>query len=85
MVIHVKDVETDDLVRRLAHSRGIGITEAIKEAVREAISSDNLRQAHDSDLEGRLKPLFARLDRLPRPSVKVDKDFFDQAWGEESR
>lgn len=84
MVLHVKDVETDALVRRLAEGRGIGITEAIKEAVNEALETDRLHAARNnrSTLQERLRPLFSRLDRLPRPSVPLDKAFFDGLWGE---
>lgn len=84
MVLHVKDVETDDLVRRLADQRGVGITEAIKEAVREALHADRERERrHKADsLEGRLKLLLDRLDKLPRTSLRTDKAFFDELWGE---
>ncbi|MBN9067247.1 MAG: type II toxin-antitoxin system VapB family antitoxin, partial [Rhizobiales bacterium] len=36
MAIHVQDEETDWLVREFARRRGLGITEAIRVAVREA-------------------------------------------------
>lgn len=86
MVLHIKDVETDILVRRLAEARGIGLTEAIKEAVREAIKADNSRAVRGdrTQLEERLKPLFNRLDRLPRPDVHPNKAFFDNLWGEDA-
>ena len=84
MVLHVKDVETDVLVRRLAETRGIGITEAINEAVREALEADSQRAARSDNLElgERLRPLFNRLDRLPRTQLRTDKRFFDELWGE---
>jgi antitoxin VapB len=81
MVIHVKDDETDALVRRLASLRGIGITSAIKEAVAEAIEADQ-KNAHKAPLDEQLETLFERWDRLPRSSVKTDKAFFDDLWGE---
>lgn len=84
MVLHVKDVETDDLVRRLADKRGIGITEAIKEAVREALHADREREFRikANSLEDQLKPLLDRLDKLPRTDLRADKAFFDELWGE---
>jgi antitoxin VapB len=84
MVIHVKDDETDALVRQLAQSRGIGITAAIREAVEDALSADRSRSAKvdNRPLEERLKPLLERLDRLPRSPIATDKAFFDDAWGE---
>lgn len=86
MVLHVKDVETDDLVRRLAAQRGVGLTEAIREAVQEALQADReLELRHKADsLEARLKPLLDRLDRLPRGGLRSDKAFFDQLWGEDA-
>jgi len=84
MVLHVKDAETDVLVRRLASQRGIGITEAIKEAVQEALQADRDRELrHKADsLEERLRPLLDRLDKLPRAGLRTDKAFFDELWGE---
>ena len=84
MVIHVKDAETDMRVRELAHLRGIGITQAIREAVEEAIEADRKKVAanQDGSLAERLKPLFERLDRLPRPHLSTDKQFFDSLWGQ---
>lgn len=82
MVIHVKDDETDALVRKLANARGIGITAAIKEAVAEALAADKEAQDQRLPLAVRLKPLLDRLDRLPRSGVKTDKAFFDELWGE---
>ena len=78
MVIHVKDEETDALVRQLARSRGIGITAAIKEAVERALLSERSRKskADGRPLDERLKPLLDRLDRLRSP-IKTDKAFFD--------
>ena len=81
MVIHVKDSETDSLVRELATRRGIGITTAIKEAVSEALAADE-RLMRDGIRDDRLKALFERWDRLPRSSIKTDKAFFDDLWGE---
>lgn len=83
MVIHVKDEETDALVRKLAQRRGIGITTAIKEAVREALQADGkAAEQDDRPLEKRLEPLLNRLDRLPRTHLRTDKAFFDDLWGE---
>ncbi len=84
MVIHVKDDEADMLVRRLARSRGIGITEAIKEAAREALAADAAEaKTVNIPLRARLQPLLERLDKLPRSRVATDKKFFDELWEEE--
>ncbi|MBX3580606.1 MAG: type II toxin-antitoxin system VapB family antitoxin [Rhizobiaceae bacterium] len=83
MVIHVKDEKTDALVRRLAESRGIGITSAIKEAVEEALTRDaqaDTRAGRGSD--DRVRAMLQRWDRLPKTAVVPDKEFFDDLWGE---
>ncbi len=70
MVIHLKDGEVDALVRELAHSRGIGITTAIREAAAEALEADRARgegQDH-RPLEQRLKPLLDRRSRSGQPA-----------------
>lgn len=83
MVIHVKDEEADMLVRRLARSRGIGITEAIKEAAEAALAADAAAaRREDAPLRERLRPLLERLDKLPRSGEATDKKFFDDLWGE---
>lgn len=81
MVIHVKDVETDALVRELAAKRGIGITTAIKEAVAEALEADD-RLKRSGSRDDRLQALFERWDRLPRSPISTDKAFFDDLWAE---
>ncbi|MBL8583238.1 MAG: type II toxin-antitoxin system VapB family antitoxin [Rhizobiaceae bacterium] len=82
MVIHVKDAEVDSLVRQLADARGLGITAAIKEAVKEALANDSAGRIDSLSLEERLKPLLDRLDKLPRSTTATDKAFFDREWGE---
>ncbi len=80
MVIHVKDEETDALVRELAESRGISLTTAIREAAREAIEADRKARVPQQPLEDRIRPLLERLDRLPRSQTVTDKAFFDELW-----
>jgi antitoxin VapB len=85
VAFHVRDPKTDALVRELARKRGIGITEAIREAVEQVLAEDtaaNGRTAEGSLLE-RLQPLFDRVDRMPRSGLVADKKFFDEMWGQE--
>lgn len=85
MVIHVKDAETDLLVRELARVRGVGITAAIREAAAEALSADRTERdrTDNRSLEERVQPLLDRLDRLPRSTIVTDKAFFDDQWGQQ--
>ena len=78
MAIHVRDPKTDALVRELARRRGIGITEAIREAVDEALKSE--RQA---DLWQATEEIREKLKAYPETGEVVDKRFFDELWGQE--
>jgi antitoxin VapB len=78
MAIHVRDPETDALVRELARRRGIGITEAIREAVDEALKSK--RQA---DLWQATEEIREKLKAYPETGEVVDKRFFDELWEQE--
>jgi antitoxin VapB len=80
MAFHVRDPKTHALVRELARKRGVGITEAIRAAVEEALATDRKRPVNS--LRERLQPLFDRIDRLPRTGLAADKKFFDELWGE---
>jgi antitoxin VapB len=82
MAFHVRDPKTDELVRELARKRGVGITEAIREAVEEALEADEMRSKPQKSLRERLQPLLDRMDRLPRTGLAADKKFFDELWGQ---
>jgi antitoxin VapB len=83
MAFHVRDPKTDALVRELARSRGIGITEAIREAVEKSLAEDAAQKGGQPSLAESLKPLLDEMDRLPRTGLRADKKFFDELWGEE--
>jgi antitoxin VapB len=81
MAFHVRDPRTDALVRELARKRGIGITEAIREAVEQALRGD-AAAGEEMPLMERLQPLFDRMDRMARTGSAADKKFFDEMWGQ---
>lgn len=86
MAFHVRDVETDRLVRELAERRGIGLTEAVREAASEALAKEERYRADATrDFRDRLKEFFARVDALPRVGAVPDKSFYDDLWGEDDR
>lgn len=79
MAFHVRDRETDLSVRRLARQRGVGLTEAVRLAVDEALAKN------DADLherERRARAVLASLDARPRTGLKADKAFFDEMSGD---
>lgn len=78
MAFHVRDPETDTLVRELARKRGVGLTEAIKQAV----GAELARDVAKPDRMARLRALQAEIAALPRSGLKADKAFFDDLSGD---
>jgi antitoxin VapB len=79
MAFHVRDPETDELVRKLAKKKGIGITDAIREAVRHELE----REEPKLSLWERTADIRAELNADADPDFKPDKAFFDWLSGEE--
>lgn len=83
MAFHVRDPKTDALVRKLARSRGIGLTEAIRESVEKSLAEDAAHRVSSQSLMEKIQPFLDEIDRFPRTGLKADKQFFDELWGEE--
>lgn len=82
MAIHVQDKETDALVRDFAQRRGVGITDAIKIAVREARDAE---QSRLEDLKRSIRPIVEEIRDRRAGSPPIDqKALMDDLWGEES-
>lgn len=77
MSFHVRDPETDALVRELARTRGVGLTEAIKLAAR----ADLERAQKSSFMEG-LRKIQSEIASRRKPDVVIDKTFFDDLSGQ---
>lgn len=80
MAFHVRDPETDTLVRELARRRGVGITDAVKLAVAAELQREGRAP---SQLE-RIRAIQARIAQRGRTGLVADKAFFDALSGEES-
>ena len=78
MPFHIRDPETDTLVRELARKKGCGLTEAVKLAVGNELERDDTR----SKLE-RIKAIQDEVAQWPRSGLKADKAFFDELSGDE--
>lgn len=78
MPFHVRDPETDALVRQLARQRRIGLTDAIKLAVRQELE----REAESIPLRDRISTLRAEVLARPPTGQEADKAFFDDLSGE---
>jgi antitoxin VapB len=78
MAFHVRDAETDALVRKLAVQRGVGLTDAVKLAVKAELG----REAQKTPLQTRLREIRAEISDAPRTGLKADKAFFDELSGD---
>jgi antitoxin VapB len=82
MAIHVQDKEADRMLREFAQRRGVGITEAIKLAVRGAEKSE---QKSVEELRRRIEPVLAQVRAARKDmnfSEEDEKAFMDDMWGE---
>ena len=79
MAFHVRDDETDSLVRQLAAAKGVGLTQAVRLAV-----ASELKRVGEERLQRQIgiDAILAEMDRLPRTGLKADKAFFDELSGD---
>jgi antitoxin VapB len=78
MAFHVRDPATDSKVRELARKRGVGLTEAIKQAVEAELE----RVAHPSSFMEEVRRIQANLASHGRTGLVADKAFFDDLSGQ---
>jgi antitoxin VapB len=79
MPFHVRDAEADAMVRQYAEDNRVGITDAIKLAVRRAREADDKARATKL---AELRAIRERLNSLPRTGEVADKAFFDELSGD---
>jgi antitoxin VapB len=79
MAFHVRDPETDALVRKLAKRKGVGLTEAIREAATHELE----REEKKLSLWERTADIRAEIASWPETGLKADKAFFDSLSGED--
>ena len=78
MAFHVRDPETDALVRRLAAQEGVGLTEAVRRAVAAKLDA----REREEPIRERVRKIQAEIARYPATGLKADKAFFDDLSGE---
>lgn len=79
MAFHIKDLDTDRAVRRLAKLTGKSLTDAVRDAVEEAYRRERRRVP----LVDRLRPIQDQFARLAKPGGRpADKAFFDDLSGD---
>ena len=79
MAFHIRDPETDALVRELAEKAHVGITEAVKLAVAEALAT---REKAKAEKLAKMRAISDRIASWPRTGLKADKAFFDELSGD---
>jgi antitoxin VapB len=77
MAFHIRDQETDALVRELARKEKVGLKDAVKDAVREKLKTLEAKPS----LHERLSEIADEIARAPRTGKKADKKFFDTLSG----
>lgn len=75
MAFHIRDPETDALVRKLAAREGLGLTEAVKTAVREKLEAEK-------PLRDEVREIQQEIRRYRPTGRKADKAFFDELSGD---
>jgi antitoxin VapB len=78
MAFHIRDPEADSLVRELARREGVGLTEAVKIAVRDRLAQADARPSPREAI----RKIQAELARYPETGLKADKAFFDEMSGD---
>ncbi len=78
MPFHIRDEETDALVRELARKRNTSLTEAVKVAVRHELR----REEDEIPLRDRLRRIADSLAEYRDTGEPIDKAFFDELSGD---
>jgi antitoxin VapB len=78
MPLHIKDDGASAAVRRLARTRKLTLTEAVRTACEEALARDDRART----VVERLADIHERVRRAAPTGKKADKAFFDREWGE---
>jgi antitoxin VapB len=79
MALNLRNRETEKLVREYARRRGLGLTEAVHEAVREGLAREDAREC----LWERTADLRDRLEKFPPTGEVADKRFYDSLSGQD--
>lgn len=76
MAFHVRDPETDRVVRELAATKGTTLTEAIRAACEKALTDASAAAERDRRLAA-MQAVVDELKTYPDTGVVIDKAFFD--------
>lgn len=79
MAFHVRDRQTDAMVRELARKRQVGLTDAIKLAV----GAELRRDLQATPMLERIRAVRAEVASRRKTGLKADKAFFDELSGDD--
>jgi antitoxin VapB len=78
--LSIKNDEVEGKVRRLAEATGLGVTEAIDQAVTEKLA--RLDKVKEADIQAKLKALDAIIDKYgpfpPLDQKAIDEELYDE-------
>jgi len=81
MAFHIRNPETDRLARKVAALRGVGLTEAVHEALKRELERE---RAKSSSVEIALEFVKRfQTQRDPKKSLPADKAFYDSLSGDD--
>jgi antitoxin VapB len=78
MAYHIKDSDTDRIIRELAKVTG----KPILNAIRDACEKELRREVAKVPLWDRLQPLIDKVRARPKTGLRADKRFFDDLSGQ---
>ncbi|PZN99668.1 MAG: transcription factor [Hyphomicrobiales bacterium] len=85
MAFHIRDPETDRIVRDLAAKTGASLTDAVREAAAEKLAKVEraLERADKRPLREQIRDIQERVAARGKTGLKADKAFFDWLSGDE--
>ncbi len=85
MAFHIRDPETDRIVRDLAAKTGATLTDAVRQAAAEKLARvERMQELGDRrPMLERIKDIQERVAAYPETGLKADKAFYDWLSGDE--
>jgi antitoxin VapB len=84
MAFHIKDADTDRLVRELAARSGMSMTEAVRRAAANELArvdAEDAQRDKGKTFEQLVREIQDDLARFPRTGLKADKAYYDELSG----
>jgi antitoxin VapB len=85
MAFHIRDPETDKVVRELARRKGMTMTEAVRTSAAQELARLSDRSDGDRKLNVReaIRQIQERVAARGKTGLKADKAFYDRLSGDE--